>query len=84
MVYLAMKAAVLAISDGLRQELAGHIGVSTVLPDFGDTVLSEHVKSPALKQQLQQAGEKLTMSPEVVARVVGYILEQPEGVNIGR
>ena len=82
-VYSATKAAVLAISDGLRQELAGHIRVSTILPGFTDTAFSEHVKNPALKQQLQQAGEKFAMSPEAVARAVGYILEQPEGVNIG-
>jgi NADP-dependent 3-hydroxy acid dehydrogenase YdfG len=82
-VHSATKAAVLAISDGLRQELAGHIRVSTILPGFTETAFSEHVKNPALKQQLQQAGEKFAMSPEAVARAVGYVLEQPEGVNIG-
>ena len=82
-VYSATKAAVLAISDGLRQELAGHIRVSTILPGFTDTAFSEHVKNPELKTQLQKAGEKFAMSPEAVARAVAYILEQPEGVNIG-
>ena len=81
-VYSATKAAVLALSDGLRQELAGQIRVSTVLPGFTDTAFSEHVKSPELKAQMQKAGEKLAMSPEAVARAVVYILEQPEGVNI--
>ncbi len=82
-VYSATKAAVLALSDGLRQELAGQIRVSTVLPGFTDTAFSEHVKSPELKAQLQKAGEKFAMSPNAVARAVVYILEQPEGVNIG-
>ena len=82
-VYSATKAAVLAISDGLRQELAGHIRVSTILPGFTDTAFSEHVKNAALKEQLQEAGEKFAMSPEAVARAVGYILQQPESVNIG-
>ena len=82
-VYSATKAAVLALSDGLRQELAGQIRVSTVLPGFTDTAFSEHVKSPELKGQLQKAGEKFAMSPEAVARAVVYILEQPEDVNIG-
>ena len=82
-VYSATKAAVLALSDGLRQELAGQIRVSTVLPGFTDTAFSEHVKSPELKAQMQKAGEKFAMSPEAVARAVVYILEQPEGVNIG-
>lgn len=82
-VYSATKAAVLAISDGLRQELAGRIRVSTILPGFTDTAFSEHVKSPELKEQLQKAGEKFAMSPEAVGRAVAYVLEQPEDVNVG-
>ena len=74
-VYSATKAAVLAISDGLRQELAGNIRVSTILPGFTDTAFSEHVKSPDLKEQLQKAGQKFAMSPEAVARAVAYVLE---------
>ena len=82
-VYSATKAAVLALSDGLRQELAGQIRVSTILPGFTDTAFSEHVKNPDLKAQLQKAGEKFAMSPKAVADAVVYILQQPEGVNIG-
>ena len=82
-VYSATKAAVLAISDGLRQELAGHIRVSTILPGFTDTAFSEHVRNPAIKEQLQKAAGKFAMSPEAVARAVAYILEQPEEVNVG-
>jgi NADP-dependent 3-hydroxy acid dehydrogenase YdfG len=82
-VYSATKAAVLAISDGLRQELAGQIRVSTILPGFTETAFSEHVKKAELKLQLQKAGEKYAMSPEAVARAVAYILEQPEGINVG-
>ena len=82
-VYSATKEAVLAISDGLRQELAGHIRVSTILPGFTDTAFSEHVKGPELKEQLKKAGEKFAMSPEAVARAVAYVLEQPEEINVG-
>ena len=82
-VYSATKAAVLALSDGLRQELAGQIRVSTILPGFTDTAFSEHVKSPELKAQMQKAGEKFAMSPEAVAKAIAYILQQPEEVNIG-
>ncbi len=82
-VYSATKAAVLALSDGLRQELAGQIRVSTILPGFTDTAFSEHVKSPELKAQMQKAGEKFAMSPEAVANAIVYILQQPEEVNIG-
>ncbi len=82
-VYSAMKAAVLALSDGLRQELAGQVRVSTLLPGFTDTAFSEHVNNPDLKAQLQKAGEKFAMSPEAVAHAVVYILSQPDEVNIG-
>ena len=82
-VYSATKAAVLALSDGLRQELAGQIRVSTILPGFTDTAFSEHVKSPELKAQMQKAAEKFAMSPEAVANAVVYILQQPADVNIG-
>ena len=82
-VYSATKAAVLALSDGLRQELAGQIRVSTILPGFTDTAFSEHVKNPELKAQMQKAGEKFAMSPEAVAKAIVYILQQPEEVNIG-
>ena len=58
-VYSATKAAVLAISDGLRQELAGHIRVSTILPGFTDTAFSEHVKGPELKEELKRLERSL-------------------------
>ena len=82
-VYSATKAAVLALSDGLRQELAGRVRVSTILPGFTDTAFSEHVKSPELKAQMQKAAETFAMSPDAVAEAVVYVLQQPENVNIG-
>jgi NADP-dependent 3-hydroxy acid dehydrogenase YdfG len=82
-VYSATKAAVLAISDGLRQELAGKLRVSVISPGFTDTAFSEHIKSPELKEQLKKSGEKFAMPPEVVALAVAYAIEQPDEVNIG-
>lgn len=83
MVYSATKAAVLAISDGLRQELAGQVRVSVISPGFTDTAFSEHVKGPELREQMKKAGEKLAMSPEAVARAVAYAIKQPADINIG-
>ncbi len=82
-VYSATKAAVLALSDGLRQELAGQIRVSVIAPGFTDTAFVEHMKSPELKQQMKEAGERFAMSPETVAQAVAYVIDQPDGVNIG-
>jgi NADP-dependent 3-hydroxy acid dehydrogenase YdfG len=82
-VYSATKAAVLAISDGLRQELASQIRVSVITPGFTDTAFVEHVKSSELKKQMKEAGERLAMSPETVARAIAYVIDQPDEVNIG-
>lgn len=82
-IYSATKAAVLAISDGLRQELAAAIRVSTILPGFTDTAFSEHVKSQKLREDLHKASKKFAMSPEAVARAVAFVLDQPEDVNVG-
>lgn len=82
-VYSATKAAVLAISDGLRQELAGAIRVSTILPGFTDTSFADHVKDPKLQEQLRAAGTKFAMSPDAVASAVAYLIDQPEDVNVG-
>lgn len=82
-VYSATKAAVLALSDGLRQELAGKLRVSVISPGFTDTAFSEHVKNPELKGQMKAAAEKYAMSPDAVALAVAYAIDQPEGINIG-
>lgn len=82
-VYSGTKAAVLAISDGLRQELAGKIRVSVITPGFTDTKFIDHVRDEGLKAQMKKAGELYAMPPEAVARAVAYVLEQPEDVTIG-
>ena len=82
-VYSATKAAVLAISDGLRQELAGRIRVSVISPGFTDTGFVEHVKSPELRKQMKEASGRFAMSPETVAKAVAYLVDQPDEVNIG-
>ena len=81
-VYSATKAAVLAISDGLRQELAGAIRVSTILPGFTDTSFADHVKEPKIQELLRTAAMKFAMPPDAVARAVAYLIDQPEDVNV--
>ena len=82
-VYSATKAAVLAISDGLRQELAGAIRVSTLLPGFTDKSFADHVKDPKLQEQVRAAGTKFAMSADAVAVAVAYLIDQPDEVNVG-
>ena len=82
-VYSATKAAVLALSDGLRQELAGKLRVTAISPGFTETNFLDHVRDEALKAQMQEASSKFAMSPEAVAQAISYAVEQPSAINVG-
>ena len=82
-IYSGTKAAVLAISDGLRQELAGKLRVTVITPGFTDTHFADHVKNADVKAQLEQASKKFAMPPEAIARAISYAIEQPDDLNIG-
>ena len=82
-VYAGTKAAVLAISDGLRQELAGQIRVTVVAPGFTATNVADHVRSPEVRAQIEQSRDRFAMPPEAVARAIAYAVEQPDEVNVG-
>ncbi len=82
-VYSATKAAVLALSDGLRQELAGKLRVTAISPGFTETGFISHVRDGTLRAQMQEAAAKFAMDPHAVAKAIAYAIEQPEEVNIG-
>jgi NADP-dependent 3-hydroxy acid dehydrogenase YdfG len=82
-VYSGTKAAVAAISDGLRQELAGKCRVTVVYPGYTATNLLAHVKNPELRSQLESAAKEYAMSPHSVAAAVAYAIDQTDDVNIG-
>jgi len=82
-VYAATKAAVAALSEGLRQELAGELRVSVMFPGFVETNFSANVKDPKLKAELESAADRFAMKPESVATAIAYAIEQPDNVNIG-
>ncbi len=82
-VYSCTKAAVVALSDGLRQELAGSLRVTVISPGFTDTTFVSHIRDEALRSQLEQAGSKFAMPPEAIAQAVAYAIDQPDSVNIG-
>ena len=82
-VYAGTKAAVLAISDGLRQELAGRIRVTVVSPGFTATNVAQHVRNPEVRAQIETSRDRFAMPPEAVARAIAYAIDQPDDVNIG-
>ena len=82
-VYSCTKAAVVALSDGLRQELAGSLRVTVISPGFTDTNFVNHIKDEAIRSQLEQAGTKFAMPPEAIAQAITYAIDQPDSLNIG-
>ena len=82
-VYAGTKAAVLAISDGLRQELAGKVRVTVILPGYTNTDFTSHIRDPKLRAQMEQSREQFAMSPDTVARAIAYAIDEPDNVNIG-
>ena len=82
-VYSATKAAVLALSDGLRQELAGKLRVTVISPGFTETNFIDHVREENLKSQMREAASKFAMSAEAVAAAIGYAVWQPPEINVG-
>lgn len=81
-VYSGTKAAVVAICDGLRQELAGALRVTTLTPGFTATGFADHIRDEALRGQIA-AGGAIAMPPETIAEAIAYAISQPDGVNVG-
>jgi len=79
-VYCATKSAVLAITEGLRQEhddiRATLISPGVVATELGNDITDPQVAA-ALKDWRQNA-----LTPDAIARAIRYALEQPEGVDI--
>ena len=82
-IYSCTKAAVLALSDGLRQELAGQLRVTVISPGFTDTDFVAHVKDENLRSQLKQAGATFAMPPAAIAEAIAYVIDQPDSLNVG-
>jgi len=82
-VYSGTKAAVAAIMDGLRQEIAGELRATTIFPGYTATNFASHVRDKDLRAQLEKSGEALAMPPEAVAAAIAHAIDQPDGVNVG-
>jgi NADP-dependent 3-hydroxy acid dehydrogenase YdfG len=81
-VYSGTKAAVVAICDGLRQELVGDVRVTTLTPGFTATGFADHIRDEALRERVV-AGGSIAMPPQAIAEAIAYAIGQPAGVNIG-
>jgi NADP-dependent 3-hydroxy acid dehydrogenase YdfG len=75
-VYAATKAGVRALSEVLRQEVGPEIRATMVCPGATDT---EFTTDPDLRERMAA----FAMAPDAVAEAIGYVLAQPQDVNVG-
>jgi NADP-dependent 3-hydroxy acid dehydrogenase YdfG len=83
-VYAATKAAVRALCDVLRQELAPEgLRCTLVTPGFTDTDFISSTRDPGEPAALTARRDAIAMSPEVVAEAIVFAVAQPDLVDIG-
>ena len=76
-VYAGTKAAVRMICEGLRQEADGTVRVTTISPGFVHTDSPSHVSSPAVREQIREARDRMAIPPDAIARAIAFAIEQP-------
>lgn len=82
-VYSGTKFAVRAISEGLRQETAGQIQVTTIFPgafatELGDSITDATVREAMMSSDLAQ----VVQPPERIAEAILFALGQDPGVSV--
>lgn len=79
-VYCATKYAVWAISDGLRQENS-KVRVTTISPGVVESELADTITDPGAKAAMVDF-RQIALSPDAIARAVGFAIEQPADVDV--
>lgn len=82
-VYSATKFAVRAISEGLRQEAGDKLRVTIITPGFVNTNLANSMTNTDVQAQINNAMEKMAISPNTIAKAIVYAIEQPANVDVG-
>lgn len=83
--YCGSKFAVHAISENLREEMAGHnVRVITIAPGAVETELLSHTSDEAIKQDYQQWKQEMggVLAAEDVAETIRFAYQQPQRVAI--
>jgi NADP-dependent 3-hydroxy acid dehydrogenase YdfG len=81
-VYSGTKAAVRAISEGLRKEAGETIRVTLVSPGYTDTNFADTVTSPDVQQQLKQNRDLFAMPPSAIAEAIAFAIRQPATIDV--
>ncbi|MFC8042962.1 SDR family oxidoreductase [Nocardia sp. NPDC057353] len=80
-VYSGTKHAAWAITEGLRQESAPSIRVTTVSPGVVTSELADSITDPGAAEAMR-GYRAHAMAPEAIAAAVDYALHQPEEVDV--
>lgn len=82
-VYAATKAAVLMISEGLRQEVKPyHIRTTVISPGAVDTELPNSITEPDIAENVRKLYEMGAIPADSFARAVAFAMSQPDDVDI--
>lgn len=79
-VYSATKYAVIAISEGLRQENTD-IRVTVISPGVTTSELAHTISDPTAKQAMDDF-RQVAIPAEAIARSIAYAIEQPDDVDV--
>ncbi|MFP2906977.1 SDR family oxidoreductase [Pyxidicoccus sp. 3LFB2] len=80
-VYCATKFAVMAISEGLRQEVGGDIRVTVISPGVTESELADSISDPAAQQGMKEF-RRIALSADAIARAILFSIEQPDDVDV--
>ncbi|WP_164018472.1 SDR family oxidoreductase [Pyxidicoccus trucidator] len=80
-VYCATKFAVMAISEGLRQEVGGDIRVTVISPGVTESELAESISDPAAQQGMKEF-RRISIPADAIARAILFSIEQPDDVDV--
>jgi len=82
-VYAATKAAVLMLSEGLRQEVKAYdIRTTVISPGAVDTELPNSITEPDIADNINRFYEANAIPAESFARAVAFAISQPPEVDV--
>ena len=82
-VYAATKHAVLALSEGLRQEVKPYnIRTTVISPGAVATELPNSVTDPSVAERVHKLYAEVAIPADSFARAVAFAISQPEDVDI--
>ena len=79
-VYCATKYAVVALSEGLRQE-TDYLRVTVISPGTTESELADSITDPAAAQGMKDF-RQIVIPADAIARAICFAVEQPDGVDV--